>query len=338
MPVISNAPSKGRVTLRMIASACKVSVMTVSYALRNNTEVSVEERLRIQRIADELGYRPDPLLTHLMQHLRSQRTLKFAGNLAVLTNLRAPFVTRLLTGAHARAERLGYHLDEINVREHVQLDRVLTRTLTARGISGVLLAPAEKPTTYLKLLDWSKFAAVAMTYSIVEPHVHRVVTHHFDNAVRTFAILEQRGFRRIGLAMTRDMEFRTNHSYTGAYHRMIETGTGVRIPILYLNETSERGMRQWFLKYRPEAVVVANAYQVKSLLRPAIGAKAAGRTAFLCLDYEEAAGVGGVDQLFETIGSSAVDSLVAQIHRNEKGLPANPTIAMVEGRWVDEPE
>jgi len=26
---------------------------------------------------------------------------------------------------------------------------------------------------------------------------------------------------------------------------------------------------------------------------------------------------------------------VGQIHRNEKGLPKNPSIAMVEGRWVD---
>ena len=297
--------------------------------------MSAAERFRIQRIADELGYRPDPLLTHLMEHLRSQRTLKFAGNLAVLTSLHAPFVTRLLTGAHARAERLGYHLDEINVRELAQSDRALTRTLTARGISGVLLAPTDKPTTYLKLLDWAKFAAVAMTYSIVEPHVHRVVTHHYDNAVRTFTLLERRGFKRIGLAMTRDMEFRTNHSYTGAYHRLIGTGSCTDLPILYLNETSQYGMRQWFLKHRPQAVVVANAYQMKNILLPAIGAKKAKGTSFLCLDYEAAAGVSGIDQLFETIGSSAVDALVAQIHRNEKGLPQNPTIAMVEGRWVD---
>jgi len=319
----------------MLAAASKVSVMTVSYALRNNPEVSAAERFRIQHIADELGYRPDPLLTHLMEHLRSQRTLKFAGNLAVLTSLNAPFVARLLTGAHARAGRLGYHLDEINVREHAQSDRALTRTLTARGISGVLLAPTDKPTTYLKLLDWGKFAAVAMTYSIVEPHVHRVVTHHFDNAVRTFTLLEQRGFKRIGLAMTRDMEFRTNHSYTGAYHRMIGTGSCADLPILYLNESSQRGMRQWFVEHEPQAVVVANAFQMKDILMPAIGTKRAARTSFLCLDYEEAAGVPGIDQLFEIIGSSAVDALVGQIHRNEKGLPKNPSIAMVEGRWVD---
>jgi hypothetical protein len=74
---------------------------------------------------------------------------------------------------------------------------------------------------------------------------------------------------------------------------------------------------------------------VKNILLPAIGEKKAASISFLCLDYEVAAGVSGIDQLFEIIGSSAVDALVAQIHRNEKGLPENPTIAMVEGRWVD---
>jgi DNA-binding LacI/PurR family transcriptional regulator len=330
----TSSSSKGRVTLRMVAAASEVSVMTVSYALRNSPEVSTEERARIQRIADELGYRPDPLLTHLMEHLRSQRTSKFAGNLAVLTNLKAPFVTRLLSGAYARAERLGYHLDEINVREHAQSDRALTRTLTARGISGVMLAPTDKPTTYLKLLDWSKFAAVAMTYSIVEPHVHRVVTHHFDNAVRTFSALEQRGFRRIGIAMTRDMEFRTNHSYTGAYSRMASTGTATALPILYLDETDKRGLQNWFLKNHPQAVVVANAYQVQQFFQPALSARQRRETVFVCLDYDAAANIAGIDQVFEVIGSHAVDTLVAQIHRDERGIPRNPTITMVEGRWV----
>ncbi len=212
--------------------------MAVSYALRNSPEVSEEERRRIRKIAEELGYRPDPLLTHLMQHLRSHRTLKSAANLAVLTLLDAGFVDRLLSGAVERAGRLGYHLDRIDARSYVGNSRSLTRTLVARGVSGVLLAPAVDPAGYSGLLDWEKFAAVAMTYSLVEPHVHRVVTHHFDNAVRTFAQLGQRGFRRIGLAMTQDMELRANHSYSSAYYRAASVQGMKTLPILIFDESS----------------------------------------------------------------------------------------------------
>jgi DNA-binding LacI/PurR family transcriptional regulator len=175
-----------------------------------------------------------------------------------------------------------------------------------------------------------------MTYSVVEPHVHRVVTHHFDNAVRTFALLEERGFRRIGLAMTHDMEFRANHSYSGAYFRRNPKLQKI-LPILFIEDSGARVVRSWYEKHRPDAVVVANAHQVKDFLRPALGSKICARTAFVCLDYEEGTDVPGIDQLFETIGSHSVDALVAQIHRSEHGIPENPTIAMVEGHWVEGP-
>ena len=335
-PRTSPAPGE-RVTLRAIARAARVSVMAVSYALRDSPEVSARERVRIRKIADQLGYRPDPLLTHLMQHLRSQRTLKPASNLAALTMLDAGFVRRLLDGAGARAERLGYHLDLIDARIYVNKAAPLTRTLQARGVAGVLLAPTVEPMNFRGLLDWSRFAAVAMTYSVYEPHVHRVVTHHFDNAVRTFAQLQQRGYKRIGLAMTEDMEFRANHSYSGAYYRTVGIKTAKSAPILLLDQSGRAGIRAWFGTHRPDAIVVANAHQVRDFFLPALGSRACAAIGFACLDYEAGARVSGIDQLFEIIGSHAIDSLVAQIHRNEYGLPENPTISMVEGRWVDVP-
>jgi DNA-binding LacI/PurR family transcriptional regulator len=336
MAAKSDAPSRRRVSLREIALAAKVSVMTVSYAMRDNPEVSTGERKRIQKIAAELGYRPDPLLTHLMQHLRSQRSLKSGANLGVLTMHDANFVRRLLNGARARATHLGYNLDVIDARTSINRQNSLTRTLLARGISGVLLAPTADPASYRSLLDWTQFSAIAMTYSVVEPRVHRVVTHHFDNAVRTFALLEERGFRRIGLAMTHDMEFRANHSYSGAYFRR-DSLPQKMLPILFIEDGGARNVRAWFEENQPDAVVVANAHQVRDFLRPALGPKICAHTSFVCLDYETGAEVPGIDQLFETIGSHSVDALVAQIHRNEHGIPENPTIGMVEGHWVEGP-
>lgn len=325
----------GRVTLRQIARAARVSVMTVSYALRDRPEVSPAERTRIRALAERIGYRPDPLLTHLMQHLRSHRRIKSTANLAVLTMLDAPFVRRLIAGANARAEKLGYHLDRVDVKPLLDNSRSLTRTLEARGVAGVLLAPATDPASYSGLLDWSRFASVAMTYSLVEPHVHRVVTHHFDNAIKALSLLQQQGFRRIGLAMTSDMEFRANHSYSAAYYRMAGMAGERPLPFLMLDVHSPRPIRQWFAQHRPDAVLAANAHQVTQLIAPHLTARCLARTAFVCLDHGAAHRVSGIDQLFETIGSHAVDVLVAQLHRNERGLPEKPTVTMVEGQWLD---
>jgi len=309
--------------------------MTVSLALRNHPSLPAHTRERIQRLAQDQGYRPDPVLTHLMQHLRNQRAPIPTGNLTALTTLDAGFVRRLLAGARARAAHLGYDLDLINIAPYLRRNSTLTRILRARGIAGVLLAPTIDPISYRRLLDWTQFATVAMTYSVVEPRLHRVVTHHFDNAVRTFDLLAARGYRRPALAMTTDMEFRANHSYSAAYYRAAQL-QGIRpAPMLLVDRHGPADIRAWFRRYRPDAVVVANAHQVRDYLFPALGERGCAAVAFVCLDYEPDVGISGMDQSFEIIGSHAVDLVVGQIHRNERGLPENPTVSMVEGRWVD---
>jgi DNA-binding LacI/PurR family transcriptional regulator len=202
-------------------------------------------------------------------------------------------------------------------------------------VAGVLLAPVIDPVSYSGLLDWSRFAAVAMTYSLVEPHVHRVVTHHFDNAMKALGLLQQQGFRRIGLAMTSDMEFRANHSYSAAYYRMTGMAGERPLPLLMLDVPNARQIRQWFDQHQPDVVLAANAHQVTRIIAPALSVRDRARMAFVCLDHEAAHRVSGIDQLFETVGSHAVDALVAQLHRNERGLPAKPTVTMVEGQWFD---
>jgi hypothetical protein len=45
----------------------------------------------------------------------------------------------------------------------------------------------------------------------------------------------------------------------------------------------------------------------------------------------------GLDLRPELQGTAAINSVVAQIHRNERGLPADPHTVMLSGRWVDGP-
>jgi len=44
----------------------------------------------------------------------------------------------------------------------------------------------------------------------------------------------------------------------------------------------------------------------------------------------------GLNQNWRLAAAAAVDSVVAQIYRNERGIPAEPKTIMVEGFWVEE--
>src|SRR4051812_24271306 len=83
MPRPSPQP-KRRVGLRDIAGAANVSVMTVSLALRGNPRIPLPTRDRVKRLAQQLGYQPDPELSRLMKHLRVSRMTRGRVGIALV--------------------------------------------------------------------------------------------------------------------------------------------------------------------------------------------------------------------------------------------------------------
>lgn len=55
---LGHVPGK-RATLRTVAEACGLAVTTVSRALNNHSDIAIETRHRVQRVASEIGYVPD---------------------------------------------------------------------------------------------------------------------------------------------------------------------------------------------------------------------------------------------------------------------------------------
>ncbi|MET0262585.1 MAG: hypothetical protein ABW223_06790, partial [Rariglobus sp.] len=44
-------------------------------------------------------------------------------------------------------------------------------------------------------------------------------------------------------------------------------------------------------------------------------------------------GLAGIDMRDDLVAAGAVDLVVAQLHRNERGVPAQPTTLLLEGEW-----
>ena len=74
------------VTLAEIARRAGVSVMTVSRALRKQSNISPQTQKRIQVIADELGYRPNPLVSALMTYRRAAKPVESHLSIGFITN------------------------------------------------------------------------------------------------------------------------------------------------------------------------------------------------------------------------------------------------------------
>lgn len=330
-------PRKPRPSLTDIAAAAGVSTMAVSYALRGSPHVSAARREKILQEARRLGYRPDPLLTQLMSHVRSRRIRHTQANLGLLVLEHDEYTNQLIAGAKARAELLGYALDKLEVAAFAGNPAGLTRMLRARGITGLLLSPCHLPQSVTGWLDWAQFSVVAMSHSIVAPVFHRVVPHHFQNALKVLTALRDLGYRRPTFAINETVRQRSNHAFTAALAWATEEWREPLVPMFVSASSPPHGLQgvgAWFRQQQPDALILTGARHIGRQLEPEIGPRATARLGLAVMSYDDAYAVPGIDQQTSLLGATAVDLLVGQIHRQERGVPLRPIVSMVEGEWV----
>jgi LacI family transcriptional regulator len=336
-------PEFRQITLKEVAARAGVSLMTASRALRNQANVTAETRQRVQRAAAELNYRPNPLISALMSYRRASKVIRDTVTLGMITN----FPTRngwrsarinqaFYEGAVQACNRHGYKLDEFWLREADMSGRRLSSILYSRNISGLLIAPLPVALGHIRL-DWEKFSAVALGYSLAWPPLHRAVNHQFRSMRTALRRLRKMGYLRIGLALKSSIDERVEHHYTGGFlvdqHRIPPR---LRVPLHVVpdREWNEKTFAAWFKKHRPEVVVTHHEDVVDWLGR--LGIKVPEQTGVIHLNCPDASGrLSGIFQNGPSVGMAAVDFLVAMLQRNERGIPTLPHTILVEGTWIE---
>jgi len=94
--VSSGSGSPARVSLRDVARAVGVSHMAVSLALRDDPRVSEARRREIRAKAEQLGYRPDPMLSSLAAYRNTRRSTTVRATVAWLNQWADPRALRRL--------------------------------------------------------------------------------------------------------------------------------------------------------------------------------------------------------------------------------------------------
>lgn len=327
--------------MRQIAALAEVSAMTVSRALRDNPRISAEVRDRIKGIARELGYRPDPEVVKLMNHLRRRSKPGLVASIAALTSLPAgiepPYLRRARKAAQARAAELGYSLEVFRVKEPEKPNPSLERMLMSRGIAGVLLLQMHIPSHVDNLLDWARFSAVVATPSVLTPEFPRVGAHHFHNARLLCGELARRGHARIGFVGSQSFCVRTRHAFAAAAAwQCMETGTAALRPMVLSNwMPGVEESRRWLTLERPDAIIV-HAEETIPFLMEQLGVRAGGPMVFACTNLDPLRPKWpGIDERHDLIGRKAVDMLTSLLNRNEKNLRVSHTSTLIEGRWIE---
>lgn len=320
------------VTMRDVASAAAVSVSTVSKALRNDPSIPEARCRAIQEAARRLGYRPNPMVAALMAGLHHGRRRSDPLHIAWIDlwpagkeNPSAAISKPILQGARKRARELGYEI-EIH-RAHGMAPEQLHRTLSTRGQWGLIIPPV--PESAMRYpLDLRGLTGVTIGSSLHEPVMHRVSPHHFQGCSLAFEKLLDKGYGKIGLVLTPEMNERVEGKWLGAFlasqHKLPPRR---RIPALLAGAADSAALARWLGRWNPEVVLAAEEWPWDAEKQPPV--------AWLMPAEHAVGGVGALGYRREVLGSTAVEMVVAQLHRNDRGRPAIPQTVMVDATWED---
>ncbi len=327
-------------SLGQIADQAGVSRAAVSMALRNHPRIPLSTRERIQRIANQLGWRPNPLLAEAMSAIRAGQPSSDRVTLAWVSSDRrrdewkeSPFQVRCLEGAHARADSAGYRLEQFWLGDANGNPNRLSDILYARGINGLIVSPFYATGTIA--LQWDRFAAATIAYTLTEPRLHRATDNHTASARVCVARLHAAGRSRIGLAMAARLDHRVGDLWTGGY--LLETFTeGIGAPTLLHrpHDLTAKAFLTWVKRAKPDAII-STEKRIPEWLTEA-GYDVPRDIAFCSLDLASDDGsMAGIYQDAHSIGAAAVDMVAGQLLRHERGLPDQPKTTIIDGRWID---
>ena len=333
-------------------------VTTVSLAMRNHPRLPEETRRRIQKIAEQLGYRPDPFLQALVAYRGKTMPRRNPPTLAYVTNWETRLGWQKVTahpqfhsGAVAKAGELGFKLDHFWLREPGLSHERLSGILENRGINGLIIASHMRDVDTALHFDWSRFSAVKIDYLPHQPGLHNVTNDQCSIIRLAMQKVLAAGYRRIGFVMHRGWNHSVDHLWTaGFYCEQERIEVADRIPILLFPnvEPVEAWMaesqsdvvappstfQRWFETYRPEVIISKGSFIQPRLAE--LRLRVPRDLAFIDVFLDDFSGrTAGVRQNHRTVGELAVEILAGQIAHNKFGVPEIPTTTYVEGTWFD---
>lgn len=347
-PTLSPPAPTGPSRLADIARHVQLSRSGVSRALHNDPSIPLETCRRVQRIAKQLGFVLDLEVSRAFEAVRRTSSLRVRGTLGLIdafppqTRWRQQpqgYITRIYSCAAERAAELGYRLEIFSLTEPGMTARRVQSILDARGVTGLMIPPLPEDVHTLPI-NWDNYTSIALTHSLQNPALHRVLPHQYQSAALALEQLHAKGYRRIGFVTWSELDVRVNHLFRAAYlsYQFTVPKTDC-LPLLMTDAPLQQVFPEWCERHQPDAIIGCDVGMVDLLVRR-------GRHEFDRLGFVSLGGefnrpghrlhrkVAYINQNIPHIGRAGVDQLVAQLERRERGIPTVANVLMIEGSWV----
>ena len=188
------------ITLKQLAKELKVSISTVSKALRDSPEISSETIEKVKFLANKYNYRPNKIALSL----KSNRTLTIG---VIIPDILNRFYSKVLNGIHDSADKHGYDVITINTKESLLKEIDSLQILSTGTVDGVIIAMSEETLNkndYSHIKDFTMKETPIVMFDRVTDKINcdKVIIDDFDAIYNEVKSLKDLGRKKIGFITT----------------------------------------------------------------------------------------------------------------------------------------
>jgi LacI family transcriptional regulator len=188
------------ITLKKLAKELKVSISTVSKALRDSPEISKETIEKVKGVAKKYNYRPNKIALSL----KSNRTLTIG---VIIPDILNRFYSKVLNGIHDSADQYGYDVITINTKESIVKEIDSLQILSSGTVDGVIIAMSEETLNkndYSHIKEFTMKETPIVMFDRVTDKINcdKVIIDDFDAIYNEVKSLKDLGRKKIGFITT----------------------------------------------------------------------------------------------------------------------------------------
>ncbi len=205
---------QNRVSMKELAERLGVSIATISRALKGSHEISPEMRSKVQELAKQLNYRPNPFAQSL-----KRKAPRVIG--VVVPNLVTHYYAAVLSGIEDYATSIGYSVIAANSQEDNIREKNAIDNFKRIYVAGIIACLAQNTTDYSHFREINDMGIplVFFARTCLQELFPSVVSNGDEAAKEAVLHLIDTGSKRIafiGGPKHLDMTIRRKHGYLEA--------------------------------------------------------------------------------------------------------------------------
>lgn len=192
-PTVETITSKHHATIQDIARKLKISKSTVSRALSNSTDINLQTRNSVLKMAQKLNYVPNYFASSLVRR-------KSCSIGIVVPELITGFFSKFIIKAQKAASLAGYEVVICHSNESFSNERDVLKRLFAYQVDGILLSLSSETKSLEHLQAFNDAGVPVILFNRVKsrPGFPKVLADDYQGAFIGVEHLIKNGYRKIG--------------------------------------------------------------------------------------------------------------------------------------------